>query len=141
VAEHHAPAHAHDDTVNPAVSHETTDVNVRGVFGFAAGLIITGVLIHFAVWVLFDYFDARERARSPRQYPLAAAEQTRLPPEPRLQTDPRADLNEFRARENTTLTTYGWIDRNGGVVRIPIDRAMKIVVERGLPARNTGDRK
>ncbi len=44
-------------------------------------------------------------------------------------------LYQFRQQENQTLTTYGWIDRNAGVVRIPIERAKELLLERGLPAR------
>jgi hypothetical protein len=57
------------------------------------------------------------------------------PPEPRLQTNPRLELQEMRAEENAVLQTYGWVDREKGVARMPIDEAMKIVVQRGLPAR------
>jgi hypothetical protein len=66
-------------------------------------------------------------------FPLAAGEATRLPPEPRLQTNPRADLAELREREDRALNTYSWVDRNAGIVRIPIDRAMSLTLERGLP--------
>jgi hypothetical protein len=58
-----------------------------------------------------------------------------VPPEPRLQEHPREDLSELRAREDEILSSYGWVDRNAGVVRIPIDAAMKLTLERGLPAR------
>jgi len=58
-----------------------------------------------------------------------------VPPEPRLQTNPRQDLSDLRAREDQTLSSYGWVDRNAGVVRIPIDQAIKLTLERGLPAR------
>ena len=119
-----------------STSHETSDVNIRAIFGFAAGLLLTGVFIYFFVWLLFLFFASREAARVAPQFPLAATEQNRLPPEPRLQTNPREDLRELRAGEDDTLSTYGWVDRNAGVVRIPIDEAMKLVVERGLPARS-----
>ena len=65
--------------------------------------------------------------RKPRQ---------RLPPEPRLQTNPRQDLSDLRAREDQLLNSYGWVDKNTGVVRIPIERAMQLIVERGLPTRS-----
>lgn len=55
---------------------------------------------------------------------------------PRLQLKPPEELNNFRAGEETALNTYGWIDRTAGVVRIPIDRAMDLVLERGLPTRS-----
>ena len=133
--EHHLPHTPHQDTKNPEVHHETSDVNIRGVLAFAAGLAFAVAFVSFLVYGLFGYFSAREtRAASP-QYPLAAAEDTRVPPEPRLQTNPRQDLEQFRSNEDQILTTYGWVDKNGGVVRIPIDEAMKRILERGLPAR------
>ena len=123
---------AHDQ---PAARHEESDVNVRGVLGFAAGLLVTAVLIQFMVWLLFVYFSGREAARVVPQYPLAAGEQTRVPPEPRLQTNPREDLRALRAREDAVLNSYGWVDKTAGVVRIPIDEAIKLTVQRGLPVR------
>lgn len=123
---------AHDQ---PAARHEESDVNVRGVLGFAAGLLVTAVLIQFMVWLLFVYFSGREAARVVPQYPLAAGEQTRVPPEPRLQTNPREDLRALRAREDAVLNSYGWVDKSAGVVRIPIDEAIKLTVQRGLPVR------
>ena len=56
-----------------------------------------------------------------------------MPPEPRLQTNPREDLRELRDAEQDTLTTYGWVDRNAGIVRIPIDEAITLTLQRGLP--------
>jgi hypothetical protein len=131
---------AHDQ---PAARHEESDVNVRGVLGFAAGLLVTAVLIQLMVWLLFVYFNRREAARVAPEYPLAAGEQTRVPPEPRLQTDPREDLRVLRAREDAVLNSYGWVDKTAGVVRIPIDQAIKLTVQRGLPVRqgNGGTRK
>ena len=133
MAEMHLP-HADRDNTKPAsVDHETSDVNIRAIFGFALGLTVTALIVGLAVWVLFRYFDARESRTVFTQYPLAT--EARVPPEPRLQTNPREDLGNLRAREDQTLTSYGWVDKNAGVVRIPIERAMQLVVERGLPAR------
>jgi hypothetical protein len=56
-----------------------------------------------------------------------------LPPEPRLQADPPRDLEEFLAREEEFLTTYGWINREEGIVRLPVGRAMTLIAEQGLP--------
>jgi hypothetical protein len=61
------------------------------------------------------------------------------PPEPRLQGQPTKDLVEMRREEDEALSTYGWVDPQAGVVRIPIDRAMDRVLERGLPARPAGN--
>jgi hypothetical protein len=115
--------------------HETSDVDIRGILAFGLALIVSAIVIHLLVLALFDYFDRREARRVPAEYPLAAGQGTRVPPEPRLQTNPREDLRRFRANEDELLTSYGWIDKNAGVVRIPIDDAMKLVLERGLPAR------
>jgi len=137
MAEMHLP-HADRERTEPAsVDHETSDVNIRAIFGFAIGLTVTTLFVAFAVWVLFQYFNAREARTTFVEYPLASQE-SRVPPEPRLQTNPREDLGNLRAREDRALTSYGWVDRNAGVVRIPIERAMQLVVERGLPARIDG---
>jgi hypothetical protein len=135
VAELHLPHSAHEPTDNVAVRHEASDVNIRGIFGFALGLLVAGILIHFIVWVLFRYFDAREGRAVTPEYPLAVTLENRVPPEPRLQTNPRQDLQDFRAREDELLHSYGWVDKNAGIVRIPIDQAMKLTLQRGLPAR------
>lgn len=58
-----------------------------------------------------------------------------LPPMPRLQPNPGAELVEFRAQQLEATTTYGWIDRDAGVVRIPVERAIEILAQRGLPHR------
>ena len=54
------------------------------------------------------------------------------PPAPRLQIDPHADLAALRAPKHARLSSYGWIDRPSGIVRLPIERAMQLTAERGL---------
>ena len=120
---------------NPEVAHEGSDVNVRAILGFAAGLIVAAALIHFIVWLLFLYLSGTETTRDTPDFPLAAGQATRVPPEPRLQATPREDLRALRAREEEILRSYGWVDKTAGVVRIPIDEAMKLTLQRGLPAR------
>jgi hypothetical protein len=94
------------------------------------------------VWLLFLYFSGRESTRLVADYPLATGQTARVPPEPRLQTSPREDLRALRAREEQMLSTYGWVDKPTGVVRIPIDEAIKLTVQRGLPVRPaTGEAK
>lgn len=130
----HAPS-APDPGDNPAVTHEASDVNIRGIFAFALGLTIATIFVSFLVWMLFQFYAARENQKVAPEFPLATEQQHRLPPEPRLQTNPRQDLTDLRAQEDRLLTTYGWVDKNAGVVRIPIEEAMKTTVQRGLPAR------
>jgi hypothetical protein len=68
---------------------------------------------------------------------MAAGQQDRLPPEPRLQDTPQEDMNALRAKQNGLLKEYGWVNKEAGIARIPIEEAMRIVVERGLPSRET----
>lgn len=125
--------HAHDD---PTTHHEDSDVNLRAIFGFGVVLVGVCVVSYIIVYLLMLLFGSMEtKAQPARQYPLAAEQQNRLPAEPRLQTSPRQDLRDLRAAEDATLNSYGWVDRNAGVVRIPITEAMKLTIQRGLPAR------
>jgi hypothetical protein len=137
MAELHQP---HPDTADathhPEVHHEESDVNIRGIFAFGVALTVVTIVVYLVVGVLFKYLDAREAHQAAPEYPLAAAEAHRLPPEPRLQTNPRRDLADLRAREDETLNGYSWVDRNAGIVRIPIEEAIKKTLEKGLPARN-----
>jgi hypothetical protein len=121
---------------NSSVQHEGSDVNVRGILIFGLGLFVTAAAIHVLVWLLFLYFAGREATRGAIAYPLAADQQTRVPPEPRLQTNPREDLRLLREQEEAILKSYGWVDRPAGVVRIPIEDAMKLTLRRGLPSRS-----
>ncbi len=63
----------------------------------------------------------------------AAKKQTVVPPAPLLQTDPPADLEDFRAEEEARLNSYGWVDRSKGIVHIPITRAMTELAAKGIP--------
>jgi len=117
------------------VRHEQSDISVSGVVAFAVALMTVCVLIFGAIRVLTGVFARYRMQPVTADYPLAAESLRRLPPEPRLQTDPRDDLTHLRDTEDRVLESYGWVDRDAGVVRIPIDQAMRLVVERGLPAR------
>ena len=102
----------------PTVHHEETDVNIRAIFGFAAGLLAVAIVIHVAAWGLFRYFDYREARIYGPASPLATGE-VRLPPEPRLQVNPRQDLSDFHTQEDAILNGYTWVNRETGTVRIP----------------------
>jgi hypothetical protein len=59
-----------------------------------------------------------------------------LPPEPRLQVDGSLQIHDLRTKEDHMLTSYAWVDQKNGTVRIPIDKAMDILAQRGLPSRD-----
>lgn len=121
-----------------AGTHEPPDtfdreLDLRGIWGFAAVVAATTVLLHLIVWgIIVGYRKAAVR-RDPAPSPLAEANERRLPPGPRLQDDPSRDMEALRAEEDARLSTYGWIDRGAGIGRIPIDRAIDLILERGLP--------
>jgi hypothetical protein len=124
-----------DKQEHPEIHRESSDVNVGAIFAFAAGLIVAAVIINGLVWLLFVVFASGAATRNVRQYPLAITEEARLPPEPRLQTTPRQDLLDLRAQEDAVLNQYEWVDKNAGIVRIPVSEAMRLVVQRGLPVQ------
>ena len=113
-----------------AHAHEEDVIALRPVVIAGIGLIIVLILSGAAMFGLYHVL-AREEARlSPPANPLAAAEGPRMPPQPRLQTHPLKDLDELHKAENDLLTSYGWVDKSAGTVRIPIDRAMEILAAR-----------
>ncbi len=140
-------AHPHETTIagssgshKDSSDHPDAEIDIRAIFTFGLGLLVSAILIQGMIWLLFRSFSGREALRGAPSYPLAAGQDARLPPEPRLQTDPRGDLRDLREREDKVLATYGWVDKAGGVVRIPIEDAIRITAQRGLPARaGTGD--
>jgi hypothetical protein len=109
------------------VSHERTDMNPKYVVFFAIALVVGGLLIYLGLGWMFRQLE-REQAR--RESPPALVEPPKERPEPRLQISPQGDLEELRRQEDEILSTYRWIDRDKGIGRIPINRAMEVFIER-----------
>lgn len=118
---------------HPRHDHEHSDVSVRGLFYFIAALAIGGVLLHFGLKVFWNYLttSAEHRPTSPFSYPAEP------PPGPRLLPNPPEELHKYLASERRRLNSYGWVNREAGVVHIPIERAMELVLQRGLPVRSS----
>lgn len=131
-------ASEHDPKRGPG--YETRDIRVRPLLYAGVGLVLLAVAAQLGMLVLFDAFEAREKLLGASVRPLASQLRPGTPPEPRLQTSPLSDLQALRAWEDRVLTTYAWVDRGAGVVRIPVQRAKDLVLERGLPARR-GERR
>jgi hypothetical protein len=108
--------------------YEERDVALRPIVVGAAALLALTVLAFVIVWLLNTALLGREAARSAPASPLADYA-PKAPPAPRLQENPRRDLARLRADEDTLLGTYGWIDREVGKVRIPVERAMALLAE------------
>lgn len=63
-----------------------------------------------------------------------------LPTRPVLpQVGSAQEWRTLRAEQQELLGSYGWIDKENGVVHIPVERAMSLLVERGLPVRPGGE--
>ena len=127
------PGHVHGAAVEGG--HERRDVDERWIVRAGAGLAALIAFATVAMLLLFNYYARREAALSPQANPLAVEAGPRRPPEPRLQTAPIDDIHALRERESAVLDSYGWVNREQGVVRIPIERAIDLLVERGLPTR------
>ena len=117
---------------NPTVAHERTDADTRAITQFGIALVLVVVLSQLALWSLFDSFRGRSKLNLQVRRWSARRRPPSLP-EPRLQDNPQADMRTMREKEETILNHYGWVDPNRGVVRIPIDRALDLVAEHGLP--------
>ncbi len=113
------------------VGYEVTDPPVRIIVYSALGLAAVTILICFLLAGLFRILVAMEETG--KRNPLAPAHQ--LPPEPRVEVHPWEQLQQVRAHEEQQLRTYGWVDKEKGIVRLPIDRAIDLTLQRGLPAR------
>jgi len=107
--------------------HEHRDISLRLIVWSAITFLVAGVIIHVGVWWLFKLYRAQDEQRDVRR--TRVEEPSPVPPEPRLQITPQADLTEYLRSERQTLNSYGWASRDQGRVRIPIDRAMELVVE------------
>jgi hypothetical protein len=116
--------------------HEERDVQLRPLAIAGIGLTFLVGLSLLAMWWLFDYFAARQARLAVVPSPVFEARQ--LPPEPRLQVSPQHELQQMRAAEMAILHSYGWVDRPAGIVRIPIEHAIELLAERGLPSQ-TGE--
>jgi hypothetical protein len=117
----------------PGSGHEHTDANVWIIVKFGIWLAISAVVIHVGLGFLFALF-VKQSEETVVEFPLAGQEH-RLPAAPRLQQFPENEFHEFRLREDAVLQQYGWVNKETGVVRMPIEQAMRLAVERGLPAR------
>ena len=119
--------------VNTNVAREEKDVRTSAILWFGFWLIVAAALIHVGLWGLFQLFAAEARSEQPVLEPNVAASLKRTPSEPRLEPLPLASRRALRAAEDARLSGYAWVDRPGGVARIPIARAMRLIVERGVP--------
>ena len=118
----------HDSHHQSNAPYETTDANVHQISIWTISIFVTmfAGMISMAA-LLFGFIKFPVSLERP---PTAAEYERSLPPAPRLQVNQVGDLQQFRERELQVLTTYGR-EPNSGAIRIPIDKAIEIVAERG----------
>jgi hypothetical protein len=112
--------------------HETKDAPMSGIFllgGLFVVLLVVGLLVSLFA---FRYFS-RHQPLGPPASPFENART--VPPAPQLQVTPAADWHDYQKSQMEMVNSYGWVDQKAGIVRIPIDRAMDLVLQRGLPTR------
>jgi hypothetical protein len=139
-------------------SFEREDLSASGVVYFIVGVAVLGLVGFLLVAGFYKVLDVRARKEQPEVSPLATSVPTdtrKLPqdyknpggykdylkdtfPAPRLEIDERTELNDDRMAEEEKLNSYGYVDESHVVVRIPIERAMELVAQRGLPVRSQG---
>ncbi|KAA6457514.1 hypothetical protein DYQ86_22040 [Acidobacteria bacterium AB60] len=148
------PPHGHNEEIDASFGYERTDIRVTGIIVFLTALAIFVAVTGVLCWGIGKVInaelnkedgkntkwtktvDVRELGNLPTSPELQnkMAELTQQFPTPRVQTDDgNQDLADLHAREDLLLNYYTRIDGQPGKVRIPIDRAMELVAQQGLP--------
>jgi hypothetical protein len=121
------------DIEQPENRHERSDVDTRAVGKFGIALVLLCIVSLAVVLGLFRYFFTVDVGRNP--VPPSQNAGARVPPQPQLEKTPVLDLQRMVQEEDQVLNSYGWVDGRNGIVRIPIDRAIDLLAQRGLPSR------
>ena len=141
-----------DDSLNqqPTTNHEgyeRQDLGARGVFYFMAGLAVFGIIIYMIIFGMYRFLDTYETAHQPPMSPIMTPPadtravtpgETQNFPLPRLEENERTQLRQIVEEQDRKLATYNWLDKDKGVVQIPIERAMDLIAQRGLPVQTQG---
>ena len=126
--------HKHEDPIvheNGISGYDTKDVQGKPLavyFGILAAVTVASAIVALVAW---NSWSARPNSGSIALLPVA--EERALPELPRLQPQPQLDIKALHAAEREKLHTYAWIDKQAQIVQIPIERAIDIVAEKGLP--------
>lgn len=130
-------------------SYERQDLRPSGILYFLLALAVAILLCVLLLRGVYAFLEHREKASQPPVSPLitsvpadtrhvASGYPQSVFPSPKLEEDERGQLKDIRINEDKALYSYGWVDEKAGTVRIPIERAMELVVQRGLPVRPQG---
>jgi hypothetical protein len=126
---------------------EREDLGTRGVFAFMIGLAVIGVVIYFIIVGMYSFLDNYERSQMATASPLVTSKgaMSRVVTQadmdktfkdngaPMLEVIEGIDLRKDLIKQEDQLNSYGWVNEKDGVAHIPIERAMELIVQRGLP--------
>ena len=110
--------------------HETTDASAFYIGLFALGLLLSILLALLFLYQMFWRFEAAAKRADPVASPVAG---NQIPSGPLLQTQSSADLVKLRHDEDMILSSYKWIDKQQGIVQVPIQRAIELLSDHGFP--------
>ena len=114
-------------------NYEESDAQFRGIFWSGVGLF---AIIGFSFLLIIGLFNFLESWHGKSSKPISPLAELQQPPSgPRLQVDPELDLEQFKVIEDSLVNSYGWVQKEAGAVRIPLDEAMKVMLQRGFPLR------
>ncbi len=113
------------------LGYEPSDVDARAVLWIALAMVVIIGLFAAALGGLVGLFHSE--AQGPAVSPLARVEIR--PPTPRLDANPAHTLAAVQEREAADLEGFGWVDRDAGIARIPIEQAMRLLAERGWTSK------
>lgn len=130
-------------------SYERQDLRPSGILYFLLALAFATLFCAFALKGVYALLEHRQKSLQPPVSPLVShvpSDTRHVPagyphatfPDPKLEEDERGQLDGIRMREEQTMYSYGWVDEKAGTVHIPIERAMDLLVQRGLPVRPQG---
>jgi hypothetical protein len=123
---------------SPALAKLDREINVRGILWTGVVLVVVALVAHLLIWWLLRGFRSYDERHDVRLTPIEAAAPQPPPPEPRLQVDANEDMRRMRAQEEQALATARWINRQQGVVRVPIDVAIDVIAQRGVSPQVVG---
>lgn len=133
--------------------YEREDMSPAGLFYFMVGLAIVGILIQCIVTGMYRYLDSYDSKHQAPMNPMAVktgvdprtmtfkdaeGQMQKTFPQPVLEDNERQQFGALVEKQDEVLASYDWVDQKNGVVRIPIDKAMDLLAQRGLPVREQG---
>jgi len=112
--------------------YEKSDVRPKPILISGVILAVVTILVFVTAYGMMRLLGWWERPRL--ETPASPLATRTVPIEPRLQVEAPKELKALQTAEQEILTSYAWVNQEAGIARIPVDRAMRLVLERGLPA-------